>query len=350
MNARAGFTLAELLIAGTLALLVMAGLAAVVDPGRSTMRVQAAATDIRQRLRAASEALSADLRAAGSGPPSGVFGSALGTVAPAVFPFRLGPRGDAAGTARPDALSIVTATGVGAAAALSDDFVPASGTAQVAPAPGCPPGDASCGLRPGMPVVVIDGRGQSDLFNIIAVADGAISLEPRGPISGRPFPRGSLVVPVAVSCYYLRQGAAADGLQLMAGDADQSDLPFIDHVAALTVELFGDPIPPRLTPVGPSSRAVTYGPRPPPPEEDDSPGPVAGGRELHVRDGWRAAAEPDAVDPGAGRRGSRAVDHRRAHRRAMVPGRNRAQPLRRRSPPRSGRAGDDSGRGLVGRD
>jgi len=241
----------------------------VVDPGHATTRAQAAATDIRQRLRAASEALSADLRSAGSGPVNGVFGRALGTVAPSVLPFRLGPRGDPPGAARSDALSLVSAAGVGAAAALAEMFVPASGVAQLAWVPGCPVGDESCGLRAGMPVLILDGRGQSDLFNVSAVAGGTLSLESRGTTSGRPFPRGSLVVPVIVSCYYLRPGTAADGLQLMAGDGDQSDLPFVDHLAGLTIELLGDPNPPRLASGGTSARAVTYGPLPPPPGEDD---------------------------------------------------------------------------------
>ena len=120
MNTRAGFTLAELLVAGTVVLLLMMGFAAVVDPSHATSRAQAAAADIRLRLRAASEALSADLHAAGSGPVNGAFGRALGAVVPSVLPFCIGSRGDPAGSVRTDALSVVSATGTAAAVELAD--------------------------------------------------------------------------------------------------------------------------------------------------------------------------------------------------------------------------------------
>jgi hypothetical protein len=276
LSARSGFTMAELLIAGTLVLLLMTGLAAVIDPSHATSRAQAAATDVRLRLRAASEALSADLRAAGSGPANGVFGRALGAVTPVVLPFRLGSRGDPAGTVRADALSLISVAGAGAAAELADLFVPGSGVAQIGATAGCPAGDPSCGVRTGVPVLLIDGSGQSDLFNVTAVTGQSLSLAPRGATSGRPFPAGSLLVPVTVACYYLQPGAAADGLQLMAGDGDTWDLPLVDHLAGLTIELLGEPRPPRLGSLGTSPRAATYGPVPPPDGVDD------------LRDDWPA--------------------------------------------------------------
>jgi type II secretory pathway pseudopilin PulG len=276
LNARAGFTLAELLVAGTLTLLLLAGLAAVVDPSHATSQAQAAATDVRLRLRAASEALAADIRAAGSGPVNGVFSRALGSATPAVLPFRLGSRGDPPGTARIDAISLLSAAGVGAAAELADVFVPGTGVAQIAATAGCPAGDPSCGVRAGVPVLVVDGRGQSDLFNVTAVSGDLLTLAPRGPTSGRPFPAGSLLIPVTVVCYYLRPGTAADGLQLMAGDGDTWDLPLVDHLTGLTVELLGDPRPPRLGSSGSSPSAPTYGPTPPPVGTDD------------LRDDWPA--------------------------------------------------------------
>ncbi|HEX7486550.1 MAG TPA: hypothetical protein VF332_10380, partial [Vicinamibacterales bacterium] len=99
MIRRDGFTLAEFLIAGAIALVLTTGLLTVVDPSHSATRARAAAIDIQQRLRAASEAMSADLYSAGSGPVNGVFGKSLGTITTAILPFRIGPRGDPAGTA-----------------------------------------------------------------------------------------------------------------------------------------------------------------------------------------------------------------------------------------------------------
>jgi len=269
LSSRAGFTLVELLVAGTISLLVMAGLLAVVGPDHSAWRVQAAATDIRQRLRAASEALLTDLHGAGGGPVNGVFGRSLGTVTAAVLPFRLGSHGDPAGTARADALSLVTAAGNAAAAALGEVFVPGAGVAQIVPTPGCQVGDESCGVRVGASVLLLDEGGQADLFSVTLVSGRSVGLERRGAISGRLFPAGALLVPVTVSSYYLRQGTAADGGQLMSGDGGQSDLPLVDHLTGLTIELLGDPQPPRLEPGGTSPRAVTYGPLPPPLGVDD---------------------------------------------------------------------------------
>jgi type II secretory pathway pseudopilin PulG len=276
MSGRAGFTVVELLVAGALALVLMTGVLAVIGPGQSASSAQLAAIDIQQRLRAATEALSADIRSAGSGPANGAFGKALGVAVPTVLPFRVGPRSDAVGTARADAITLITSAGTSAAAGLSETFVPASGTAQITAGPGCPSGDESCGLRAGAALLVLDDRGQSDLFTVTAVSGRAISLQARGATSGRAFPPGALVIPITVSSYYLRQGTPAEGAQLMSGDGDQSDLPLIDHVAGLTVELLGDPQPPRLVRSGPPGPAATYGPLPPPLGVDDG------------RDGWPA--------------------------------------------------------------
>jgi hypothetical protein len=269
LSARSGFTLAELLIAGTLVLLVMTGLAAVIDPGYATSRAQAAAIDLRLRLRAAAEAVAADLHGAGSGPVNGAFGRALGGFAPTVFPLRLGSRGDPPYSARQDALTVISAAGVGAAAKLAAAFVPAVGVAEIAATPGCPAGDPSCGVSVGLSVMLVDERGQWDLFTVATVTGASFGLLPRGTTSGRPFPAGSLLIPVTIVCFALRPGTAAEGLQLMTGDGDQWELPLVDHLTGLTFELLGDPVPPRLGSAGASPRAVTYGPVPPPVGEDN---------------------------------------------------------------------------------
>jgi hypothetical protein len=145
----------------------------------------------------------------------------------------------------------------------------------ILPAPGCPAGDSSCGIRPGAAVLLLDGRGQSDLFRVDSVTGALLTLTPRGSTSGRLFPAGSVVVPVTVTVYYFKPGTSTDGGQLMSGDGDQSDLPLVDHVTGLTFQLLGEPRPPQLrTGSGPS--AASYGPSPPPPAEDDP------------RDGWAA--------------------------------------------------------------
>jgi hypothetical protein len=117
-------------------------------------------------------------------------------------------------------------------------------------------------------VLITDGRGQVDLFRVEAAVGAVLSLVPRGRTSGRAFPAGSVVLPVIVSAYYLKPGVAGEPGQLVSGDGDASDMPLVDHVTALSFQLFGEPRPPSLV-GGPGHARANYGPSPPPPLEDD---------------------------------------------------------------------------------
>lgn len=185
----AGFTLVELLVAATLVLIVTAGMLAVAARGASGSGEQAAAVDIQQRLRAANEAIGANLLSAGAGPVNGVHGRPVGAVTASLLPFRTGARGDPAGTVRADALTILTARGSAASVALSVPWAPGALPATLSVLPGCPAGDLSCGVLPGDMVLLLDGRGQSDLFRVDAVTGSQLTLTPRGIVSGRAYRR-----------------------------------------------------------------------------------------------------------------------------------------------------------------
>jgi prepilin-type N-terminal cleavage/methylation domain-containing protein len=264
-----GFSLLELLMAMALALVLITGVLSVASSGRAVSSAAAETIELEQRLRAVSEAVSADLASAGAGPMTGVFGRPLGAVVPSVLPFLVGPRGDPAETARTDAVTVLTSQPGGTATALAASFVPSGGSAQIAASPGCPVGDPACGIQAGDIVMIVDGGGQADLFDVVAVVGSAIQLHSRGTTSGRPSAPGAWVVPVTIASYYLKSGATAEGLQLISGSGLASDLPFVDHVASLEVTLFGDPQPPRLGSPGTSPTRATYGPTPPPPGVDD---------------------------------------------------------------------------------
>jgi hypothetical protein len=269
MSTRTGFTVPELLVAGALLLIVTLGVLTLVDPGHSSATARAAGIDIRQRLRAASEMIGSDLAAAGSGPPNGAFGRAVGTVAASVFPCRLGSGGDPPGTVRADALTIMSSAANHVAASLSADWLPSTGaTADIALGPGCPAGDPSCGFGAGTAVLLVDGRGQSDLYRITSVSGTGLTLASLGTSSGRAFPAGSLVVPVVVSTYYSKAGTSSQGDTLMAGDGDQSDLPLADHITHMAFELLGEPRPPALRSAV-TQHPATYGPSPPGLTEDN---------------------------------------------------------------------------------
>jgi hypothetical protein len=286
---RLGFCLAELLVASVLALMLAAGVLAIVEPASGTSKARAAAIDIEQRLRAAAEALGGDVTAAGSGPANGVQGQAFGLMAPSIMPFRVGTHGDPPGTARTDALTLLSSAPVAVSTTLRLAWMPGGGPAEIALDPGCPPASASCGLSGGDVVLLVDGRGQADLFRVDAVAGVQLTLTPRGAVSGRSFPAGSFVVPVVVTTYYLKTGTP-DGEQIMSGDGDLVDMPLVDHVTAFRVELMAEPRPPAVLLLSPGVRA-TYGPSPPPASEDDP------------RDDWPAGENCTFQVTGAGQAG-----------------------------------------------
>lgn len=91
-----GFSLIELLIASLLTVLVLGAILAVVNPAQTIIRAQGEAADLHQRLRAAADGLTTDLRAASG-----------------VRPYRIGAVGDdgiAGVYYRSDAMSVIADT------------------------------------------------------------------------------------------------------------------------------------------------------------------------------------------------------------------------------------------------
>lgn len=301
MTGRRGFTLAELLVATTLALVLATGVLSVVSIGRAASNAGAETIDLEQRLRSVSEAVSADLAAAGAGPITGVFGRPVGAVVPCVLPFIVGPGGGPAETTRSDAITVFRAAPHGAAVALAAAFVPSAGVAELAASPGCPLGDLACGVRAGDVVLLVDGGGQADLFDVESVVGSAVQLRPRGPVSGRQAPAGAWLIPVTVTSYYLKAGTAADGLQLISGNGGSSELPFVDHVADLEIRLLGEPQPPRLESPGSPPGRATYGPTPPPPGVDNARDEWPAGENCtFVMSGGRQESRLAVLDAGTG--------------------------------------------------
>ena len=64
MKRTAGFTMVEVLIAGAITMATIGAVLVVVNPSQSMVRAQGDAADLHQRLRAASDTIGADLRAA----------------------------------------------------------------------------------------------------------------------------------------------------------------------------------------------------------------------------------------------------------------------------------------------
>jgi hypothetical protein len=261
-----GFTFAELLVAATIGILLIGGLLAIVATGRSASSARAAAIDIEQRLRAATEAIGADVAAAGTGPANAVGGRPLGVIVPSILPCRVGPSGDPPGTFRQDALTLLAAPGSSAGTVLASAWNPGAGLADVAQVPGCPVADASCGIEAGAVVLLLDGA-LAEFYRVDAVVGPSLSLSPFGATSGRSFPAGSPVVPLSVMTYAFKAGPPGEAGQLVSAEGSGADMPAVDHVAGLSFQLLGEPRPPMLRSTAPVR--ASYGPLPPAAAIDD---------------------------------------------------------------------------------
>jgi hypothetical protein len=267
-----GFTMTELLVAAGLTLLLLAEVTRLVVASQAAILAEPQRLDLRMRARAAAQTVGAEVWAAGAGAVGGIDGAALGAWMPVVLPFRLGTRGaDPPGTARDDVITLLASDEAAVAPALRQPASPPAEWVVIAPLPPCPAADPSCDLRVGATVLLVDGRGQWDLFGVAETAGDRLRLVARGAVSGRPYPTGSRVIPVAVSTFYLRNATDIDGRQLSRYDGHQSDLPVLDHVVHLRIEYFGEAAPPRKR-ADPAAGEppMTYGPAPPAIGEDDA--------------------------------------------------------------------------------
>jgi hypothetical protein len=287
----AGFALVEIVAATAILLTLTGAIFLVVAPTDAGWAREPAVTDVHDRLRAAIEALRQPLLEAGGSPRTPLGGLPLGLIVPGVLPYRIGLRqADPPGTFHPDVVTMVSSLPGAAAPTIRGDFDGTAALLAVDAVPGCPVGDPACGLEPGMTVLLLDTSGQADLYGVVTVSADLVGLVARGAATRRRYLSGARLVPLDVSTYYVRPPAGADGPQLAKYDGNESDLPVVDHVVALSVEYFADPQPPRLrAQAGPGGETMTYGPAPPPRGEDDE------------RDSWGAGENCVIQDTGSGR-------------------------------------------------
>jgi hypothetical protein len=266
-----GFALVEVLVATSVVLILAGGILMVALPTGAGFTREPAANDVQERLRAAVEALRLPLLEAGSGPGVALGGLTLGLVVPSIMPYRVGlRRPDPPGTFRRDLVTIVSSLPGAAAPTIQADFQGSVGSVTVGLPPGCPLGHPSCGIEPGMTVMLLDASGQADLYGVSSVTENLVWLEARGLVTARRYAAGARLIPVELVTFYLRAASGPDGPQLARYDGVDSDLPVVDHIVELTLEYFGDPQPPRpRAHQGLLGDTMTYGPAPPPPGEDD---------------------------------------------------------------------------------
>jgi type II secretory pathway pseudopilin PulG len=227
---QAGYTIVELLVAAAVLLMLTALTCLVLVEAKTSMEVSGERADVQQRARAGAEGMISALRDAGAGADRGGRAGPLVQWLPPVWPGRR-DRTDAA-------------TGVTTLRVVPD--IPPATLALDAPAGsatldfdrgGCA---LPCGFTDGLRVIVLDGRGDFDLFVLIAT-DGA-SAEVRQLSAGTQasYSRGAAVLPVELRTFYWNGGAS----ELRSDDGDRGDFPAVSNIAGVSFEFFGDPFPP----------------------------------------------------------------------------------------------------------
>jgi prepilin-type N-terminal cleavage/methylation domain-containing protein len=260
-----GFALPELLVAMALSVLLAGALLSVIQPSNDAFLRMPAVNDLHRRVRAATEVIASRLLGAcGAGPAASH--NPLGVEVPCLFPYGLGTlRSATPGGWWPETLSVLTGLPGAVPASLLVGLDPGGTIAQL-DCTHCPAASPACGLRAGDALAFLGPGGRWELARAALVTGPQVTLTRRGPAAGRPFPAGSLVIPVDPVSFYLRGPSGSDPPQLRRHDAAVSDLPLLDHVVSMEVRLFGESAPPVARPDG---TGATYGPPPPPAGVDD---------------------------------------------------------------------------------
>ncbi len=265
----AGFSLIEVLVALTISVLVTSAVFVMLAPADGAFQTQPERADVEQRLRAAVDAVTRELVAAGSLPAIAT-GARAPAPAAAVFPHRIGRRTpDPAGSFDASRVSLWSADTIAPHAVLAAPLASTAGAAAVAPGPGCMTGDASCGFRAGMTVAAIGPNGAWDSFTVTAVSGMTLTLQHNlrdGPAVFAP--AETMITAATTRSYFLKEDQTSSTPQLVRYDAaGGADVPVVDHVAALRFDYFGEAEPPVVVAGVPSTEVarVSYGPVPPAP-------------------------------------------------------------------------------------
>jgi prepilin-type N-terminal cleavage/methylation domain-containing protein len=227
VNAR-GFTLIELLVSTVVVLVVAGVITALSVPMRRAFDRGLAGTEIVLRSRTAMTAIVEDARAAGSGVAIGPAERALADILPIVVPLRsLGNQ-----RVEPPFEAVTLTRATGAQGLLRDAVAVGAVTLTLDPAGPCTEQDATCRLRPGDSVVVLDDINTTSAL-VSAIDAGAGTVLLTAPVT-RAFDRGAVIVAIERITYGLR----ADPIGLMrlvrvtAGGAEQ---PVADRVSTFLI-------------------------------------------------------------------------------------------------------------------
>ena len=202
-HGEAGFTMVEMLVSTAIMLIITGSVFSLLNPSYGTFHAQPAVADMQQRLRVASDSIQRDLIMAGAGMYSGSMVGTLDAYFSPLLPHRVGTIApDPAGTfhANPQcptncasAVTIMYVPTTTAQTTISNDMPTPSAELKVDAQAGCPPGDALCGFKQGMRVLIMNPSGDYDIFTITEVQDNALHLQHRDDKFTTAYPAGSWI-------------------------------------------------------------------------------------------------------------------------------------------------------------
>jgi hypothetical protein len=240
--------LVEFLVTAAIALALTAGLLSLVQSAHGMTAVQPEISDMQQRLRVATAALSGAIVMAGAGLDRGRDAGSLGRCFAPILPYRAGRFGADPPIGiryRSDAITILHIPKTAAQSTLRDPVAAGATTLTVDAWPGCPVGDPACGFSAGMTVLVFDGTSAWDAFEVTGVEGATLSVEHLGAGRSHSYGPGAAIAEAIWHTYYFDDGAN----QLRHYDGDETDVPLVDNVVGLRFTYFGAAAPPsRPTP------------------------------------------------------------------------------------------------------
>ena len=231
--------LAELLIASTVTLTVLAVLFGLLAPAGDAALAHPAAGEMDQRMRGGFAGMHDDLVMAGAGHVR----DRTGTLGWVRAPVLAGHRSVVAGGFRRDAVSLFTSSEPDAGAALTSPLDAGTGTARVTfgLSSGCR--TRRCGIDPDATVLIFDETGRSGLYRVTRTGSDVAWVRRLGGHDGS-FPAGAAITPIDFRSYYFRPETG----QLRYDDGWRTDLPVLDGVASVVFRYYGGP--PGSRPVG----------------------------------------------------------------------------------------------------
>lgn len=225
-----GYTLIELLVAAALLLVLTALTGVVLAEAKTAMEVSAERADAQQRARTAIEAMLSALRDAGGGSDRGIRAGPLIHWIPPVWPGR---------SDRSEPFTGITTLRVvpGIAPATLALDAPAGTPTLDFDRGGC---TLPCGFSDGMTAIVLDGRGDFDIFVLVDTDGSSATVRRVSGGTNASYPRGSAVLPAELRTFYWSGGAR----ELRRDDGDRGDFPAVGDVVGVSFEYYGDPFPP----------------------------------------------------------------------------------------------------------